>query len=117
MGKREIMIRENRSARLTQTPSAIMSPPWRHIATSIVAFSLVTVFFINLANVARANTSGFHVASAPRVYTPVKGTVKLAGVVDLAKAPKVTSSAQTSTTSAPIRSGDPLTPEQRQAYE
>ncbi|HEX3270187.1 MAG TPA: hypothetical protein VHR15_06030 [Ktedonobacterales bacterium] len=111
------MIRENRSARLTQTPSAIMSPPWRHIATSIVAFSLVTVFFINLANVARANTSGFHVASAPRVYTPVKGTVKLAGVVDLAKAPKVTSSAQTSTTSAPIRSGDPLTPEQRQAYE
>src|SRR5262249_27262075 len=62
------------------------------------------------------NPSGNRAASAPRVYTPTKGTMKLAGIVDLAKAPKLTPGAQTSATPSIDLPGDPLTPAQRQAY-
>ena len=87
---------------------------WRILALSLVGVSLLTVASLNFAG-AQPNISGNHAASAPKVYTPTRRIGKLAGIVDLAKTPKLTPGAQTPATSAPISLGDPLTPEQRQA--
>jgi hypothetical protein len=89
---------------------------WRILTLSVAGVSLLIVASLNFAG-AQPNTSGNRAASAPRVHTPTRRTGKLAGIVDLAKTPKLTPGAQTPATIAPLGSGDPLTPEQRQAYE
>ncbi|HEY7092724.1 MAG TPA: hypothetical protein VH393_06070, partial [Ktedonobacterales bacterium] len=86
---------------------------WRTI--SLVGACLLVVASLNFAG-AQPNTNGNRAASAPRVHTPTRRAGKLAGIVDLAKTPKLTPSSQLPAASAPIVTTDPLTPEQRQAY-
>jgi hypothetical protein len=89
------------------------------LALSLVGVSLLTVASLNFAS-ARPNTSGNRAASAPRVYKTTKGTSgELAGIVDLAKTPKLAPAcgAGIPATISLLGRGDPLTPEQRQAYE
>src|SRR6185312_8911657 len=88
---------------------------WRSIAMSLVGVCLLTAASISTIG-AQPNTAGNRAASAPRVYTPIKGTGKLAGTVDLAKAPKLSPGAQTATSNIDLPR-DPLSPAQRQAYE
>ncbi|HEY7092935.1 MAG TPA: hypothetical protein VH393_07140 [Ktedonobacterales bacterium] len=88
---------------------------WRILATSLVSVCLLTAASISALG-AQPNTAGNRAASAPRIYTPIKGTGKLAGIVDLAKTPKLTPGAQTATSNIDLPR-DPLAPAQRQAYE
>jgi hypothetical protein len=88
---------------------------WRTLTLSLVSAFLLIIASISVSG-AQPNTSGNRAASAPRVYTPTKGTMKLAGIVDLAKAPKLTPGAQASASLTIDLPGDPLTPAQRQAY-
>jgi hypothetical protein len=87
---------------------------WRTISLSLVGACLLIVASLSGTG-AQPNTSGNRATSAPRVYTPTRRAGKLAGIVDLAKTPKLTSNSQTPATSAPIITTAPLTPEQRQA--
>jgi hypothetical protein len=91
---------------------------WRTLAFSLVGVCLLSVASLGVIG-AQPNTSGNRAASAPRVSTPTRGTGKLAGIVDLAKTPKLTPACGSGipATIAPLGRGDPLTPEQRQAYE
>src|SRR5689334_23380182 len=89
---------------------------WRAFSLSLVGACLLVVASLNFAG-AQPNTSGNRATSAPKVHTPTRRTGKLAGIVDLAKTPKLTPGSQTPATIAPIGPSDPLTPEQRQAYE
>jgi hypothetical protein len=87
---------------------------WRTLALSLVGACLLVIASLNLAS-AQPAAHGNRAASAPKLYTPSKRTGKLAGIVDLSKAPKLALSAQTPAT-IPY-SIDPLTPAQRAAYE
>ena len=67
---------------------------WRTISLSLVGVCLLIVASLNFAG-AQPNTSGNRATSAPRVHTPTRGaSSKLAGIVDLAKTPKLTPSSQ-----------------------
>src|SRR6476620_4481892 len=89
---------------------------WRTISLSLVGVCLLVVATLSGTG-AQPNTSGNRAASAPTGQTPTRGTsVELAGIVDLAKTPKLAPNSQPPATIVPIGSGDPLTPEQRQAY-
>jgi hypothetical protein len=85
---------------------------WRIISLSLVGACLLVVASLNFAG-AQPKINGNRAASAPKAHTPTRRTGKLAGIVDLAKTPKLTPGAQTPATIAPIGGGDPLTPEQR----
>jgi hypothetical protein len=88
---------------------------WRTISLSLVGACLLVVASLSGTG-AQPNISGNRAASAPKVHRPIRGTSgKLAGIVDLAKTPKLTPGSQAPATSAPIVTTDPLTPEQRQA--
>ena len=62
---------------------------WRTISLSLVGVCLLIVASLSGTG-AQSNTSGNHATSAPKVHTPTRGTGKLAGIVDLAKTPKLT---------------------------
>ncbi len=61
---------------------------WRTLSLSLIGACLLVVASLNLTS-AQPSTSGNRAASAPRVFTPTRGTGKLAGIVDLAKTPKL----------------------------
>ena len=66
---------------------------WRTISLSLVGACLLVVASLSGTG-AQPNTSGNRAASAPKVHTPTRRTGKLAGIVDLAKTPKLTPSSQ-----------------------
>jgi hypothetical protein len=91
---------------------------WRTLSLSLVGACLLIVASLSGTG-AQPNISKNRAASAPKVYTPTRRTGKLAGIVDLAKTPTLAPAcgAGVPATISPLGRGDPLTPEQRQAYE
>lgn len=90
-----------------------LPPSWRTITLSLLGVLLLMIPF-SLTD-AQRNVRGNRASGAPRAYTPAAGrSLKLGGVVDLAKAPKVVSQAQTNKQSdAPP---DRMTSAERQTY-
>jgi hypothetical protein len=62
---------------------------WRTTSLSLLGLTLLLIATLSFGD-AQRNTNGNRAVSAPRVYKPTAGgPIKLGGVVDLAKLPKL----------------------------